>query len=70
MDINNGGVYSWKSRLKRLGIIFSLFICKKRTAVYTTTALKVPNFFVIFLPTIIDTLINTPQGAFQQPLRR
>ena len=48
-------------------IKYSLFICKKRAAVYTTTALKVPNFFVIFLPTIIHTLVNTPRGAFQQP---
>ena len=53
-----------------MGYKFFLFICKKRAAVYTTTAPNNANLFIVILPTIIHTLINTPLGAFQQPLRQ
>lgn len=46
------------------------FICKERVAVYTTTTLKLANIFIKNLPTITNTLFNTPKVAFQQPYRQ
>ena len=65
--------HSQQLPILRLIVYSTLFrrnICKREAVVYATTTPHLPNFFILFLLTVIIRVFNNRHRGFQQPYRR